>query len=72
MGYETTRWEMSDGVATLTLNRPEVLNAITERMLAELTDAMKQAEQDAEPGEADPRSGERRRGRGRLQPGPGL
>lgn len=47
MGYETIRWEVSDGVATLTLNRPEVLNAITEQMLAELADAMKQAERDA-------------------------
>lgn len=46
MGYETIRWEVSEGVATLTLNRPEVLNAITERMLAELADAMKQAERE--------------------------
>ena len=46
MGYETIRWEVSEGVATLTLNRPEVLNAITERILAELADAMKQAERE--------------------------
>lgn len=33
-----------DGVATITLDRPEALNAITEQMLAELTDALDRAQ----------------------------
>jgi 2-(1,2-epoxy-1,2-dihydrophenyl)acetyl-CoA isomerase len=48
MGYETILYEVSDGVATLTLNRPQVLNAVTQRMLKELGDAMRQVERDAE------------------------
>lgn len=47
MGFETIRYEMSEGVATLTLNRPDVLNAVTEQMLIELGDAFRQADRDA-------------------------
>ncbi len=47
MGYETIRYEVSEGVATLTLNRPDVLNAVTEQMLTELADAIKQVKRDA-------------------------
>ncbi len=46
MGYETIRYEVAEGVATVTLSRPEVLNAICARMLSELAEAMKQAERD--------------------------
>jgi enoyl-CoA hydratase/carnithine racemase len=37
--YETIRMERSDGIATITLDRPQRLNAFTEQMLEELLDA---------------------------------
>src|SRR5689334_14448025 len=39
--------EQKDGVLTLTLNRPEVLNSLTMAMMAGLLDALKKAEKDA-------------------------
>ena len=47
MAYETLISETTDGVLTLTLNRPDVLNAVTDMMLHELQDALKNAERDA-------------------------
>ena len=38
-GYQTIRLERADGIATITLDRPERLNAFTELMLDELVDA---------------------------------
>ena len=44
--YEQILYEVEDPVATITLNRPERLNAWTERMALELRHALEQAEQD--------------------------
>lgn len=46
MGYETILYEKQGGVATITLNRPQALNAFTPQMNAELLDALKDAERD--------------------------
>src|SRR5881409_4380164 len=37
MKYEAIRYELADAVATITLNRPEVHNAMNQRMREELT-----------------------------------
>jgi enoyl-CoA hydratase/carnithine racemase len=48
MGYETILYETSgDGVATVTLNRPEVLNAFDRRMCEEVRDAWHRVKDDA-------------------------
>ena len=46
MDYEHVRYEVDDGVALLTLNRPEKLNAMTALMGAEMGDAMAEADAD--------------------------
>ena len=48
MSYETLTLECEDGIATLTLNRPESLNAITVQMGHELTDAIARVRDDPE------------------------
>lgn len=50
MDYEQIRAERRGAVALLTLNRPEKLNAWTDRMHAELHDAISRANEDAEVG----------------------
>jgi hypothetical protein len=40
VSYETVLYDVRDGVATVTLNRPDELNAWTTRLGAELGDAM--------------------------------
>lgn len=46
MGYSTLNWQIDDRVLTLTLNRPEQLNAFTVTMANELIDAYHRASAD--------------------------
>ncbi len=46
MDYEQILYEVEDGVATVTLNRPDKLNAMTMQMGAEMGDAMAEADGD--------------------------
>ncbi len=43
MDYETILLDITDGLAVLTLNRPDKMNALTTQMRAEITYAMKHA-----------------------------
>ena len=44
--YQTIRYELSEGVLTITLDRPEQLNAFTTQMAEELIDAFNRASRD--------------------------
>ena len=46
MDYETILYTLEEGVLTITLNRPEVLNAFNRKMTDEIQDALKKAERD--------------------------
>ena len=46
MAYEQLLYEVSGGVATVTLNRPEQRNALSNTLLAELVDAMESVRDD--------------------------
>lgn len=46
MAYETILYEVRDNVGLITLNRPQVLNAVTVQMMEELMEALGQAEGD--------------------------
>ena len=46
MSYENILYDVTNGIATVTLNRPQTLNAFTEKMIAETTAAFKQAARD--------------------------
>ena len=46
MAYETILWSVDDGVARLTLNRPERLNSFTAAMHEEVADALSKVEDD--------------------------
>ncbi len=48
MDFREIRWEVADRVATITLERPERLNAFTPRMCAELLSAFERADDDDE------------------------
>jgi enoyl-CoA hydratase len=47
-GNEVVKYEVADGIATVTLNNPEKRNMLSGQMLAELVDAMKRARDDEE------------------------
>lgn len=46
MSYETIRYDVSDGVATLTFNRPDKRNALNPPMYKEIMHALKQVRRD--------------------------
>ncbi|MCP5098289.1 MAG: 2-(1,2-epoxy-1,2-dihydrophenyl)acetyl-CoA isomerase [Chloroflexi bacterium] len=43
MSFETILYDVVDGIATITLNRPQTLNAFNDQMVRETTAAMKQS-----------------------------
>ena len=46
MDYSTILYEVEDGILTLTLNRPEALNAFNREMMTEMMDACDRADAD--------------------------
>ena len=48
MDYDQLLYDVADGVATVTLNRPEQRNALSAQLLAELVDAMARVRNDDE------------------------
>ncbi|MEC8200405.1 MAG: enoyl-CoA hydratase-related protein, partial [Pseudomonadota bacterium] len=48
MNYETILYDVEDGILTITLNRPDRLNAFNRQMLYELIDAIDHADADDE------------------------
>ena len=46
MAYEQIIYEVADNIATITLNRPDKLNAFTGTMMTEMIDAFKKASDD--------------------------
>ena len=46
MPFQYLKFEMSSGVATITLNRPEVYNALNDEIKIELQNAFKSAAKD--------------------------
>lgn len=47
MQYDTILYDLAGGIATITLNRPEKMNAMTPQMRAELADALKRSSTEA-------------------------
>ncbi|MEY8882698.1 enoyl-CoA hydratase-related protein [Donghicola sp. XS_ASV15] len=47
MQFQTIRYEIADDIAVLTLNRPDVMNALSSQMRAEILEAVKDAGKNA-------------------------
>ena len=47
MPYETLTFDVADRIATITVNRPDKLNALNDRVIAELGDAIDEARANA-------------------------
>ena len=47
MGYEQIRYETGDGIARVTLDRPDRLNSFTAQMHGELRDALARVAEDS-------------------------
>ena len=52
MTYETVLYEIEENILTITLNRPDRLNAFNRQMLFELIDAVDKADEDDDVGDA--------------------
>ncbi len=48
--YETVLYDVTDGVATITLNRPEKLNAMNDQLADDVQSAVREADEAYEPG----------------------
>ena len=59
MSHATLQVQIAQGVCTLTLNRPEVRNAMSLAMVSELLAALRAAEQDDGAHEAGANAGQR-------------
>ena len=46
MNYESIQYNVSDRILTMVLNRPDRLNAVTDKMLGEMIDALDRADRD--------------------------
>ena len=48
MGYNTIKYDVEDAILTLTIHRPQKMNAFTNEMLKEMIDAFDRADADDE------------------------
>lgn len=48
MSYEHLLYDVDDGICTITLNRPEVLNAINSKLCTEISEALRTADRDVD------------------------
>ena len=48
MAYQDIEYELKDGIVTVTMNRPDVMNALSENLEGEIHAAFDQADEDPE------------------------